>query len=184
MDMVSHTAARHRSITTPTYAVRPPRRNQTLARGPGWQLGEGEAGSWVIRLDRDGDEPCATWTDMLQAIRNIAELTDLRPLLIDLRGAARLSGSTAELAAALFGELERRSLRVCAVVGPDLVHAARLHRLFGLHAPLHGRCFLTEDEGLDWVTRGTWPLDSTPVVARPWTRSRPYLSVTSPPAQP
>jgi hypothetical protein len=175
--MVMHSAARPAS---PRLAVRRP---QTLARGPGWQLGESEGGSWTIRLDRDGDEPLATWTDMLQAVRNIAELTELRPLLIDLRGAPRLGGATAELAAKLFAEFERRSLRVCAVVGHDLIHAARLHRLFGLHAPLHGRCFLTEDEGLDWVARG-WPIvPPSPVVARPWTRSKPYLSVALPAAQ-
>jgi len=177
--MLSHTVARPLSTSTPLHPARPAaQRAQTLARGPGWQLGDGEGGSWTIRLEAGGDEPRATWSDILQAIRNIAELTELRPLLIDLRGGPRLAGETAEIAAALFGEFERRSLRACAVVGPDLVHAARLHRLLGFHAPLHGRCFLTEDEGFDWVARGTWLfVPPTPVVARPWTRSRPYLCV-------
>lgn len=179
--MSSHTVARHLSPLTPPQLARPAvRRSQTLARGPGWQLGESEGGSWTIRLDRAGDEPRATWSDMLQAVRNIAELTELRPLLVDLRGAPRLAGATADVAAQLFNEFERRSLRVCAVVGPDLVHAARVHRLLGFHAPINGRCFLTEDEGLDWVARGSWPIvPPSPVVARPWTRSRPYLSVAA-----
>jgi hypothetical protein len=174
-----HTAARSPSPAHPAL-----RRAQTLARGPGWQLCDSEGGSWTIRLHRNGDDSLAgcsqTWSDMLQAVRNIAELTALRPLLIDLRGTARLAGGAAEVAASLFAEFERRSVRVCAVVGPDLIYAVRLHRVIGFSATLHGRCFLTEDEGLDWVTRGTWPLvPPSPVVARPWTRSRPYLSVAA-----
>ncbi|MFO7563117.1 MAG: hypothetical protein R6X02_10780 [Enhygromyxa sp.] len=177
--LYGHTAARSPSPSHPAL-----RRRQTLARGPSWQLCDSEGGSWTIRVERDAADPLATWSDILQAVRNIAELTELRPLLLDLRGAPRLAGAAAKLAASLFAEFERRSLRICAVVGSDLVHAVRLHRVFGFSAPLHGRCFLTEDEGLDWVARGAWPIvPPSPVVARPWTRSRPYLSVAQPAAR-
>lgn len=138
-------------------------------------LGEGEAGSWTLRVDRECDGPLDVWTDVLRAVRSIAEAHRLGPVLVDLRRAARLSGPVAELAASVFAEFERRSVRIAVVVGPDLVHAARVHRLLGSHAPLLGRCFLTEDEGLDWVGRGMWPVASAPVLARPWTRSRPFV---------
>ena len=132
-----------------------------------------------LRLARpDSDADVSRREDGLRFA--IAELNGLRPLLIDLRGAPRLAGVTAEVAAELFAEFERHSVRLGVVVGPDLVHAARVHRLLDFHAPTLGRCFLTEDEGIDWVVRGSWPLvPPSPVVARPWTRSRPYLSVAS-----
>lgn len=151
---------------------------QTLARGPGWQLVESEGNSWTLRLDGGVDEPLQVWSDMLDAVRIIAETHPLRPLLIDMRGAPRLSGLAVEFAAQLFDEFERRSQRLAVVVGSDLVHAARVHRLLDFHAPTLGRCYLIEDEGLDWVARGTWPIaQPSPVVARPWTRSRPYLGM-------
>lgn len=151
------------------------RRALVFARGPGWTLGEGDAGSWTLRIDRECGDPQDVWTDILRALRSIAEAHRLGPVLVDLRRAPRLASPTAELAAEVFAEFERRSVRVAAVVGPDLVHAARMHRLLGMHAPLLGRCCLTEHEGLDWVARGMWPVASAPVLARPWTRSRPFV---------
>lgn len=179
--MYSASVVRQLSSTTSPQLPRSLGRGaQTLARGPGWQLAEGEGVSWTLRLDCSAQDPLAIWSDMLDAVRNIAETHELRPLLVDLRGCPRLSGLTAELAAQLFDEFERRSRRIGVVVGPDLVHAARLHRLLDFHAPTLGRCFLNEDEALDWVVRGTWPIaPPSPVVARPWTRSRPYLSTTT-----
>jgi hypothetical protein len=174
--MYSLSAVCHLSSTQPPHSARSLGRcTQTLARGPGWQLGEGELGSWIIRFDGDDDDPLAAWSDVVRAIRNIADGHGLRPLLIDLRGTPRLAGATAELAAHLVCEFERRSLRVGIIVGPDLVHAARVHRLLDFHAPMLGRCCLTEDEGVDWIARGVPVAHPTPVVARPWTRSRPYF---------
>lgn len=170
MDISS--AVGHPTMNTPGLGA------QTLARGPGWQLAESAGNSWALRLDSGVDEPLQVWSDMLDAVRIIAETQPLRPLLIDMRGAPRLSGLAVEFAGQLFDEFERRSQRLAVVVGQDLVHAARVHRLLDFHAPTLGRCFLIEAEGFDWVARGTWPITQpSPVVARPWTRSRPFLHV-------
>jgi hypothetical protein len=82
----------------------------------------------------------------------------LRPLVIDLRDAGRLDGAAVQAAAPLFAELERRGLRISTIVGPDLVLAARVQRVISFHAPTCGGCFLTEDEGVDWVRSGPPPV--------------------------
>ncbi|HVI01929.1 MAG TPA: hypothetical protein VM869_24620, partial [Enhygromyxa sp.] len=80
---------------------------------------ESSGASWTLRLDADVDEPLAVWSDMLDAVRTVAETHPLRPLLVDMRGAPRLAGLAAEFAAQLFDEFERRSQRLAVVVGPD-----------------------------------------------------------------
>ena len=47
------------------------RRTQMFARGPGWILGEGQAGTWTLRFTRDGGDAISVWTDALAAARNI-----------------------------------------------------------------------------------------------------------------
>jgi hypothetical protein len=139
-------------------------RTQMMARGPGWRLADGEAGSWHIKLI-PSDDPVATWAHLLRTLRSIADSHGMRTTVIDLRGAARLCGAAAEAASLLFAEFEQRGLRLSIVVGPDLIHAARVHRLLGANASTCGRCFLDEDEAVDWVRRSELPVP--PPVAAP-----------------
>jgi hypothetical protein len=139
-------------------------RTQMMARGPGWRLADGEAGSWDVKL-LPSDDPVATWAHLLRTLRSIADSHGMRPTIIDLRGAPRLCGAAAEAAALLFAEFEQRGLRLATVVGPDLIHAARVHRLMGTSVDTHARCFLTEDEAIDWVRRTALPVP--PPVAPP-----------------
>ena len=78
---------------------------QTLARGPGWQLTERPGNSWTLRLDSGVDEPLQVWSDMLDAVRIIAETQPLRPLLIDMRGAGHLLTDTGRTPAELRGQV-------------------------------------------------------------------------------
>lgn len=131
-------------------------RTQMMARGPGWRLAAGEDGTWLIKLI-PSDDPVATWAHMLRTLRNIAATHGMRAAVIDLRGSSRLAGAAAEAAALLFAEFEHRGLKIATVVGTDLIHAARLHRLMSTNATTHGRCFLTEDEASEWVRRSVPP---------------------------
>lgn len=131
-------------------------RTQMMARGPGWRLADGDAGTWLIKLI-ESDDSVATWAHMLRTVRNIAATHALRATVIDLRGGSRLAGSSAQAAALLFAEFEQRELRIATVVGTDLIHAARLHRLMATSASAYGRCFLTEDEASEWVRLGVPP---------------------------
>jgi hypothetical protein len=122
-----------------------------MARGPGWRLAEGEGGGWHVEVQRETEDTALTWAHLLRTIRSIATTHTLRPLVIDLREAERLGGAAAQAAGLLLAEYETRGRRICMIVGPDLIHAARLHRLISVHAPSSGRCFLAEDEAADWV---------------------------------
>ncbi|KIG15900.1 hypothetical protein DB30_05091 [Enhygromyxa salina] len=134
------------------------RRTQMMARGPGWRLVEGEADSWHVALRREVDDPVRTWAHLLRTIRSIATTHRLRPILIDLRDAQRLSGAAAQAAGLLLAEFEQRGLRICTIVGPDLIHAARLQHLISFHAPTCGGSFLTEDDGIEWIRTGPPPV--------------------------
>lgn len=125
-----------------------------MARGPGWRLAEGEGGSWHIKLWRESDESLLTWAHLLRTIRSIATTHGLRPVVIDLREAERLGGAAAQAAALLLAEFEHRGLRISTIVGPDLIHAARVHHLISSHAPTCGRGFLSEDDGHEWIRLG------------------------------
>jgi hypothetical protein len=152
MGMQGHTSVRHLSSSAQPRPVRSlGRRTQLMARGPDWRLTEGEPGTWHIQVHNEISQPELTWSHMLGTLRSIAETHGLRPVLLDLRAAARVAGPALQTASSLFAEFERRSLRVATFVGPDLIKAARLHRVIGFHAPIEGRCFLTELEGLDWL---------------------------------
>lgn len=155
--MPMHALAARTYVSSLPFASRPlGHRTQLMARGPGWRLADGEGGTWLIKLI-ESDDPVATWAHMLRTLRNIASTHGMRPTVIDLRGSSRLAGASAEAAALLFAELEHRDLRIATVVGTDLIHAARLHRLMGTSATTHGRCFLTEDEAFEWVRRSVLP---------------------------
>lgn len=132
-------------------------RTQMMARGPGWRLADGEGRSWLIKLI-ESDDPVATWAHLLRTLRSIADSHGMRATVIDLRGGPRLAGASAEAAALLFAEFEHRDLRIAVVVGTDLIHAARVHRLLGTNAATQGRCFLTEDEAVEWVRRSEAPV--------------------------
>jgi hypothetical protein len=132
-------------------------RTQMMVHGPGWRLADGEVGTWLIKLV-ESDDSIATWVHMLRTVRNIAATHGLRPTLIDLRGGSRLAGASANTAALLFEEFEQHGIRISTVVGTDLIHAARLHRLLGTSAAAQGRCFLTEDEAIEWVSRSVPPV--------------------------
>jgi hypothetical protein len=134
-------------------------RTQLMARGPGWRLAEGEDGTWLIKLI-ESDDSVATWAHMLRTLRTIAETHGVRATVIDLRGGSRLAGATASVAALLLAEFEQRELRIATVVGADLIHAARLHRLMGISAATQGRSFASEDEAIEWVRQGVPPNDS------------------------
>lgn len=144
---------------------RPPGyRTQMMARGPGWRLADGEAGSWHVKLIAS-DDPLATWAHLLRTLRSLADSHGMRPTIIDLRGAARLSGAAAEAAELLFAEFEQRGLRLAVVVGADLIHAARVHRLMGGELATQARCFLGEDEAIEWVRHDAAPPVPPPVPA-------------------
>lgn len=128
-----------------------------MARGPGWRLAEGEGGSWWVKLCRC-DDAVSTWAHMLRTLQSIADTRGLRPLIVDLGDGERLAGPAAEAAARVFAMFEDRGLRVATVVGPDLIHAIRLHRMMGTHATVHGRCFLTADEAREWIRRSPPPV--------------------------
>jgi hypothetical protein len=129
-------------------------RTQMMARGPGWRLAEGEAGTWMIKLIAS-DDPVVTWTHLLRTVRSISDRHATRATVIDLRGGERLAGVAAKAAGLLFAEFEDRGVRIATVVGPDLIHAARVHRLMG--ASVHGRCFLLEEEAIEWVVSSIPP---------------------------
>jgi hypothetical protein len=131
-------------------------RTQMMARGPGWRLADGEDGTWLIKLI-ESDDPVSTWAHMLRTSCSIAATHGLRATVIDLRGSSRLAGIAANAAALLFAEYEQHGIRIATVVGTDLIHAARLHRLMGTSASEYGRCFLTEDEAIEWVRRSVPP---------------------------
>ena len=139
-------------------------RTQMMARGPGWRLADGEGGSWHIRLIAS-DDSVATWAHLLRTLRSIADSHGMRAATIDLRGAPRLCGAAADAATLLFAEFEQRGLRLAIVVGPDLIHAARVHRLLLADATTCGRCVLDEDEAIEWVARTT--LQVPPPIAAP-----------------
>jgi hypothetical protein len=149
MSMSSHAARTH--VSSMPYRSRPlGHRTQMMARGPGWRLADGDAGSWLIKLI-ESDDPVSTWAHMLRTLRSIAADHGMRATVIDLRGGSRIAGASAEAAALLFAEFEHRDLRIATVVGTDLIHAARVHRLMGTNAAAHGRCFLIEEEAVEWV---------------------------------
>jgi hypothetical protein len=150
-------AARTYVSSTPSASRPLGHRTQMMAHGPGWRLADGDVGTWLIKLI-ESDDPVATWAHMLRTLRNIAATHGMQATVIDLRGSSRLAGVSAEAAALLFAEFEHRGLRIATVVGTDLIHAARLHRLMGTSAGTHGRCFLTEDEAFDWVRRSVPPV--------------------------
>ncbi|PRQ00426.1 hypothetical protein ENSA7_59200 [Enhygromyxa salina] len=137
-----------------------------MARGPGWRLVEGEADNWHVALRRETEDPVRTWAHLLRTIRSISTTHRLRPIVLDLRDAERLGGVAAQAAGLLLAELEQRGLRICAIVGPDLIHAARVQHLISLHAPICGGCFLTEGEAIDWVRTGPPPV-AAPLRSRP-----------------
>jgi hypothetical protein len=149
MSMHSHAARNHIS-SMPSRPLG--HRTQMMARGPGWRLADGDGGSWLVRLI-ESDDPVATWAHLLRTLRSIADDHGMRPTVIDLRGGTRLAGASAEAAALLFAEFEHRDLRIATVVGTDLIHAARVHRLMSTNATVHGHCFLTEEEAVEWVRR-------------------------------
>jgi hypothetical protein len=136
-------------------------RTQMMARGPGWRLADGEGNSWMIKLVRC-DDPLSTWAHLLRVVRELADSHGLRATVIDLRGSERLSGLAAQAAGLLFAEFENRGIRVAAMVGPDLIHSARLHRILGEHALACGRCFLAETDALEWVRRSVPPIPRPP----------------------
>jgi hypothetical protein len=156
--MAMHSLAARTHESSMSFASRPlGHRTQMMARGPGWRLADGDVGTWLIKLV-ESDDSVATWAHMLRTLRSIAANHGVRATVIDLRGSSRIAGASAEAAALLFAEFEHRDLRLATVVGTDLIHAARLHRLLGTHAPTQGRCFLTEDEALEWVRRSVLPM--------------------------
>jgi hypothetical protein len=158
----------HRLAARPLVSSTPSRtrplglRTQRMARGPGWRLVEGDAGTWLIKLIAT-DDPVATWVHMFRTVCRIAESHGMRPTLVDLRDGERLAGAAAQAAALLFAEFEHRGVRIATVVGTDLIHAARVHRLMA--ATVHGRCFLLEGEALEWAASSILP--SPPPVPPP-----------------
>jgi hypothetical protein len=158
--MLMHSLAARTHDSSMSFRTQPPsQRAPVLVRGPGWRLTEGELGTWVIELIAS-DDPYVTWTHMLRSVRSFIDRHGMRATVIDLRGGERLAGVTARTASLLFGEFERRGTRIAAVVGTDLIHAARVHRLMG--AATHARCFLLEDEAIEWV-RSSIPPTPPPV---------------------
>jgi hypothetical protein len=155
--MSMHSLAARTHHSSMSFASRPlGHRTQLTARGPGWRLADGDVGTWLIKRV-ESDDSIATWAHMLRTLRNIAVTHGMRATVMDLRGSSRLAGASAEAAGLLFAEFEHRGLRLATVVGTDLIHAARLHRLMGTNAPTQGRCFLTEDEAIEWVRRSVLP---------------------------
>lgn len=126
-------------------------RTQMMARGPGWRLAAGEVGSWEIKITREARDAVLTWAHILRTLREIGESHGLRPLLIDMREAARLGGPAADAAALVFAEFEGHGRRVAVLIGPDMIHALRLHRLMSYHAVSQGGCFMSEAESSAWI---------------------------------
>lgn len=172
--MSMHGLAARTSDSSTSFGSRSGHRTQMMARGPGWRLASGQDGTWLIKLiglapgdsgswpsarpnDGQGDDPVATWAHMLRTLRSIAATHGMRAAVIDLRGSSRLAGPAADAAALLFAEFEHRGLKIATVVGTDLIHAARVHRLMSTNATTHGRCFLAEDEAIEWVASSVSP---------------------------
>ncbi len=137
-----------RSSRTPApHRTRPlSQRTQMMARGPGWRLAEREDRSWHIQLTATDVSPGQTWSHMLRTMRELADSTGLRPLLIDMRKAARLSRYAAQACAHLLALFECSGLELTMLVGHDLIGALRIHALLRHEAPKYGRCVHDEAE--------------------------------------
>ena len=153
--MGMYSPAPHRtSVSSAPYRTRPlSRRTQMMARGPGWRLAEGAGMTWHVRLTNEASDPVLTWAHMLRTIRCLADGRGLRPLVVDLRRAPRLSGKAAEAAALVFEQYEVSGIRVATIAGPDMVLAVRLHRLHNLNAPTQGLACLGGDEAFEWASQ-------------------------------
>ena len=151
--MYSPAIARPRLTSTPHHGA--PRslglRTQMMARGPGWRLAEGEGGIWTIKITKEARDAVLTWAHILRTLNDIGQSHGLRPLVLDLRDAQRVCGPVVEAAGLVFELFESHGLRVAALVGHDVVQAARMHRLMTHHATTWGRCFMDEDDCDEWT---------------------------------
>lgn len=117
----------------------------------GWTLRDGDPDRWVLELHGELADPDATWRELGRQLHRLAERRGRRPLLLDLRRGPRLSGRSGTILAQLLRAQEAAGRRVALLIAPDLIQAARVHRLVGFNAPRCGRCLMNEDEARAWL---------------------------------
>ena len=122
-----------------------------LSSSEDWRLLYGPERTWQLELGESHRDASLVWTEIERALGLLARADRLRPLIIDMRGRARLDQTSRWAMSSLLSTYEAHTTRLVLISDVDLVQLVRLQSLIGTNAPECGRRVLSMGEALQWV---------------------------------